>query len=369
MLFVMLQPVASPAFGQDGSTPPSGKKLVVGVVQDPPYLIKKDDGEWTGFSVDIWKAIDSELNIPYEFREMDFAELLDSLKDNKIDISIDGFFLLAERERYMDFTVPIGSARLALATLPDKIDHPWVAALKIFFSWGIVRVFCMLIVLLSLLGFLLWVIERVHNPEHFGGGFIKGIGSGIYWIGSTLASGVCFGISLKSLTGRVMGLIWSLACAVILSALTASLTTSLVQSKNMTGTVNEEMLRHMRIAGIESSVESVILKKINGTYNLYHAEEDALRAVLNRDVDGYLYDEITLHYYRDNGYRDKITVYPTNLKRYSLAYGLPKNSSYRTRINTALMDLMEKPEWAWILSRYGIGQNFEEIQSVPFKHR
>ena len=229
---------------------------------------------------------------------MEFSRLLESLKENKIDLAIDGFFLLAEREKYMDFTVPLGSTRLALATLPDRLDHPWIAALKIFFSWAIMKIIVLLLIILCVLGFVLWYIERGHNPEHFGGGLIHGIGSGIYWVGSTLASGTCFGISLKTLTARGLGLVWMLLCTLMFSALTASLTTSLTASKNMVSTVSEETLRHMRIAGIKGSAEATVLERMNATsYVLYNTEEDALKAIFNKEVEGYLYDEITLRYY------------------------------------------------------------------------
>jgi ABC-type amino acid transport substrate-binding protein len=367
VLVALLQTVPFAALGQDGTAFPEPKKLIVGVVHDPPYLIKNENGEWSGFSVDIWRAVESELKTPSEFKEMRFSEALNSLKDNTIDIAIDGFFLLAERARYMDFTIPIGSTRLALATLPGKVEHPWKAALKIFLSWGIMKIIGLLLLTLGALGLILWHIEREHNPEHFGGDLVKGIGSGVYWIGSTLASGVCTGVSLKSLTGRIMGLVWMLACAIILSALTASLTTSLFMSKNMSNTLDSEAIRRMHVAGIEGSAEVIVLKKINGKYTLYNTEEDALNAVLNQEVDGYLYDEITLQYYKDKDYKNKIAVYPTNLKRFSFAYGLPKNSPLRTRVNIALMDFMEKPDWQFLLSRYGIGQNFEKIESNPFR--
>lgn len=366
----MLQPVPFPAFGQDESNSPANGIFIVGVVNDPPYLIKGNNGEWNGFSADLWKAVAKELKVPYEFKEMEFSKLLDSLKENKIDLAIDGFFLLAERQKYMDFTVPLGSTRLAVATLPDKLDHPWIGALKIFFSWGIIKIIVLLFVAISLLGFLLWFIERMHNPEHFGGGFLHGIGSGIYWVGSTLASGVCFGISLKSLAARALGLFWMLVCTVMLSALTASLTSSLTVSINMANTVSEETLRHIRIAGIKGSAEATVLERMNGMrYTLYNTEEDALKAVLNKEVDACLYDEITLRYFSGNDYKDKITVYPTNMKRFSFAYGLPKDSPWRTKINVALMDFMEKPDWEFLLSRYGIGQNFEEIPYAPFNIR
>ena len=368
LLFAMLYPVPFPAFGQDGKIFPAGRKLAVGVVNDPPYLIKGQNGEWTGFSVDIWKAVAEELKVPYEFKEMEFSSLLGSLKENKIDLAIDGFFLLAEREKYMDFTVPLGSTRLAVATLPDRLDHPWIGALRVFFSWGIIKIIAPLFVVLSLLGFLLWFIERTHNPEHFGGGFLHGIVSGIYWLGSTLASGGCFGISLKSLTARALGLFWMLVSTVMISALTASLTTTLTMKINMANTVSEETLRHMRIAGIKGSTEASVLERLNGArYTLYNNQEDALKAVFDKEADAYLYDEITLQYYSSNIYKDKITVYPTNFKRFSFAYGLPKGSPWRSRIDVALMDFMEKPDWAFLLSRYGIGQNFEGIPYTPFK--
>ena len=366
----MLQPVPLPAFGQDGPTFPAGEKLIVGVVNDPPYLMKGKDGEWTGFSINIWEAVAKEIKVPYEFKEMEFSKLIEALKENKIDVSIDGFFLLAEREKYMDFTVPLGSSRLAVATLPDKLDHPWIGALKILFSWSIMKIIVPLLMILCILGFLIWYIEREHNPEHFGGGFIRGVGSGIYWVGSTLASGSCFGISLNSLAARGLGLVWMLVCTLLISALTASLTTSLSASKHMASTVSDVTLRHMRIAGIKGSAEVAALQKMNATsYILYNTEEDALRGICNKEVDGYLYDEITLSYYRYNNFKDKIAVYPTNLRRFSFAYGLPKNSRWRTKINFALMKFMEKPDFAFLLSRYGIGQNFEEIPYVPFSDR
>lgn len=363
----MLQTIAFPAFGQDGPAFPAGEKLIVGVVNDPPYLMKVGNGEWTGFSIDIWEAVAKELKVPYEFKEMEFSKLLESLKENKIDVAIDGFFLLAEREKFMDFTVPLGSTRLAVATLPDKLDHPWIGALKILFSWSIMKIIVPLLMILCIMGFLIWYIERKHNPEHFGGGFMHGIGSGIYWVGSTLASGSCFGISLNSLAARGLGLVWMLVCTLLFSALTASLTTSLSASKNMANTVSEETLRHMRIAGIKGSAEATVLERMNATsYTLYNTQQNALRAIFNKEVEGYLYDEITLRYYSHKDYKDKIVVYPTSLRRFSFAYGLPKNSPWRTKIDVALMKIMEKPDWAFLLSRYGIGQNFEEIPYTPF---
>ena len=84
--------------------------------------------------------------------------------------------------------------------------------------------------------------------------------------------------------------------------------------------------------------------------------------MLNREIEGFLYDEITLRYYKENDYKDKISIFPTGFKRISFAFGLPKESPLRKKVNYALLSLMEKPDWAFLLKRYGLGENFEEIQ-------
>jgi polar amino acid transport system substrate-binding protein len=339
--------------------------LVVGVVQDPPYIFKGKDGEWTGLNLDIWKAVAQELKVSYVLKEMTFNQLLDSLKEGSIDLSIEGFFVTAERATLMHFSFPFGNTRLAVAMLPEKAAHPWLAAMKIFFSWGTFKVAGVFCVILGVLGFLFWLIERRSNPEDFGGAPIKGVGTGIYWVGSTLASGVCFGITLKSVSARILGLLWMLVCALALSALIASLTTALTESRARVEVIEEDSLRHMHLGGIKGSTESTVLRGLGGEYILFPGEEDALKGVINRQIDGFLYDELTLSYFRDHDYKGKIVVLPTGLRRFFFGFGLPCGSPWSGKIDAALLTLMEKPDWAFLLKRYGLGENFDVKTTGP----
>jgi polar amino acid transport system substrate-binding protein len=363
VLLALLHPADATALPQETSPHPGSQKLVIGVVHDPPYLVKEKNGQWSGLNADIWKSVAEQLNVAYEFKEMPFYELIDALKTGGIDLSIESFFVMADRERFMDYSFAFGSTRLAVATLNEKMDHPWWLAIKLFFSWGTLKIVGLLCLCLCILGFVFWLIERKENPDHFGGGTMQGLSSGIYWVGSTLASGTCFGVALKSVTARVLGLIWMLLCAVALSALIASLSSSLSTARLTTEVINNDTLRHMHLGGVEGSAELGVLKKINGKYSVYAGEEDVLQAMLHGTVEGFLYDEITLHYYRDNNHKGRISVYPTNLRRSPFAFGLPKNSPWRSKINVALLDLMEKPDWEFLLSRYGLSTNFEERPS------
>jgi polar amino acid transport system substrate-binding protein len=339
-----------------------GKKLIVGVLHDPPYIIKEKDGQWNGVNVDIWRTVAQDLKLDYEFREMTFSALLDALEKKTIDISIDAFFVLSEREKRIDFATFLGSAKIGVAVLPEKIQHPWWTAVTIVFSWGNLKILGVLFLCLCVLGIILWLIERKNNPDHFGGGKIKGIGSGIYWVGSTLASGVCFGVALKSFSARIIGLTWMFLCAIALSAMIASLTNAISENRAKGDIVTDEQLRQMHLGGVNGSAVTVALAKLGSKYKLYDKDEDALKGVLKGEIDGYLYDVITLNYYRDNDYKDKIIVYQTNFKSFFFAFGLPQHSPLLEKINIALLSLMERPDWGLLLKRYGLEENFEEIR-------
>lgn len=369
LLFALFCPASLLPSTQDHSKIQTGKPLVVGILHDPPYIIKNRSGEWTGLNVDLWRTIVQDLKVNYVFKEMTFPNLLKALKSKEIDISIEAFFMLSERIRDIEFSVPLGSTRLAVATLPGRLDHPWFAAVKLFFSWGTLKVAGILLIVLVILGFFFWLVERRSNPEHFGEGFVRGFVTGIYWVGSTLASGVCIGVTLKSLMARILGLIWMLSCAVALSALIASLTTSLSLSRLQAQTVDGNTLRHMRLGGIEGSLESTVIKDLGGRYVLFKTEAEAFQALFRNEIDGYLHDEVTLHYYMDNDYKDRISIDPTELKRYAVAFGLPKESPWRVQINASLLSFTEKKDWATLLNRYGLGQNFEEVSASPRRGR
>jgi len=368
-LITALLTSASVAAPQVGAPPPGSQVLVVGVTDDPPYLLKGKDGNWTGINVDIWKAVASELRVDYVFKEMTFDELLNAMKAGSVDMSIEAFFVTADRAKWMYYSFPFGNTRLALATLPEKAAHPWWSAIKIFFAWGTIKVIGVFFLILCALGFLFWLIERKDNADHFGGGFIKGVGAGMYWVGSTLTSGVCLGISLKSVSARVLGLMWMLVCAVALSALIASLTTALTESRAMVDMVSEHTLRQMQLAGIKGSAETATIRQLGGRHTFYPAEGEALKALMRREVDGFLYDEITLNYYKLNDYKGKIVVSPTGLRRFSYGFGFPWGSPWRGKVDAALLNLMEKPDWAFLLNRYGLGENFEEKPMVILKKR
>ena len=52
---------------------PSGgspAELIIGIKLAPPFAYKRQDGTWTGLSVDLWQRIADSLQLQYKFEEV-----------------------------------------------------------------------------------------------------------------------------------------------------------------------------------------------------------------------------------------------------------------------------------------------------------
>jgi polar amino acid transport system substrate-binding protein len=343
------------------------RPLVVGITNDPPFTIKVQEGVWEGLNVEIWNYLAREMNVSFVLKEFEPAEMVRRLGAGEIDLTICSLYVSADRARIFDFSVPIGSSRVALATLPDKIEHPVWGALRIFLSWGTVKVVASLAFLLFLAGLVVWLIERKRNPESFGGGPIRGLISGVYWVGSTLASGVCVGINLKSLPGRIVGLLWMFICALVLSAFVAGLTSSLTLTR-LNRSIDAKALRSLRLGAISGSIYAATLNKMHIRYRSFQGLDDALKAVLDNSIDGLLYGETTLRYYTQRDYRKRLSVYPIAYRRLPYAFGIAPGSPLHKPLNVALLKFMEDPLWEPLLERFDLSDAAPESDGFV-RHR
>jgi ABC-type amino acid transport substrate-binding protein len=362
VLFISLDN-ADASLIKNRSLAPIEKHLIVGVTNDPPFTYKYENGQWVGLNIDIWTHVAHTLNLKYEIKEYTISDLLTAIQRGKVDVSISKLRLTPERAMLFDFSIPIGFTHIALATLPEKASNPWWMALQVLIFWGILKIFVSIVIILIIVGLIVWLIERRSNPDHFGGGIKRGVAAGIYWVGSTLASGVCIGVNLKSLPGRIFGLLWMFICVMALSAFIASLAASLTTRNIMKSVVDESTLVNIHLGAITSGVGEQIVKSIGGEYTLFATPKDALEAVISRNIEGFVYDEMTLNYLAEKEYKGKVVIQLTNLGGNQYAFLFPTGSQLLQPVNFAILKAMSGPDWRIILNRYGLGEDFEQKQT------
>jgi len=102
----------------EAQQPPLPRRtLIVGTKESPPFSMKDPDGSWTGISIGLWQQIAAELDLTYEFRELDLKQLLDGVKNRSLDAAVAALTITPEREKIFDFTHTYYTTGLGIALL------------------------------------------------------------------------------------------------------------------------------------------------------------------------------------------------------------------------------------------------------------
>ncbi len=82
----------------------------------PPFEMQAPDGKgFTGFDIDLFKAIGEEAGLEIQFQSMPFDGLIPALQSQTIDAAISGMTITAERAETVDFARPYFQSGLAIA--------------------------------------------------------------------------------------------------------------------------------------------------------------------------------------------------------------------------------------------------------------
>ena len=81
-------------------------KLLVAVVDAPPFYIKTPDGRWEGLSIELWHGVAQKLGVQYELREYkSFGEIVAAVENKEVDV-ITAMPVTKRTEILMDFSNP-----------------------------------------------------------------------------------------------------------------------------------------------------------------------------------------------------------------------------------------------------------------------
>lgn len=87
----------------------------------PPYEMRNDKGELTGFDIELTNIIAKRLDKKVEWLDMSFDGLIPALMTNKVDIVAAGLSATAERARVVSFTLPYEISFSAFVMKSDNL--------------------------------------------------------------------------------------------------------------------------------------------------------------------------------------------------------------------------------------------------------
>jgi len=318
--------------------------LVVGTKESPPFSMKDPDGNWTGMSIDLWRQIAAELNLTYEFRELDLKQLLDGVKDRSLDVAVAALTITSEREKNFDFTHAYYSTGLGIA-VASKARNPWLAVVRRFLSFAFLKIVLSLALLLLVVGFLVWWFERKKNPQQFNGSVAKGIGAGFWWSAVTMTT-VGYGDKAPiTFAGRVAALVWMFVGIILISSFTAAITSSLTVSQLGSVVKGPEDLPGVTVGTIVNTTSESYLEQIRIAYLSYKTPQEGLTALKNDEIDALVYDAPMLRYYIHRDYPGALHVLPKRLLQQNYGIAVTSNSPLREQINVVLLQKIREQAW------------------------
>jgi ABC-type amino acid transport substrate-binding protein len=352
LLAVVVVLWAAGAHAQGAAESVEARRIVVGTMREPPFVLRGDDGQWNGLSIELWKRIAADLKAPLELREFDYdaAGLLAALERREIDAAVAAIAVTHEGETRFDFSHPYFAAGLGILTRTEQGGGvlATVAGLVSSQAAGIVAA---LLLLLVVIGTLIWLLER-RQGAHFDRRPLQGIGDGVWWAAVTMTT-TGYGDKVPvSWRGRALALVWMFASIMLVSLFSASLASSFVVNQLKSGVTGPADLPRVRVAVVSGSPGEEWSTLQGLDVRPFPFVIQASKALQRGEVQALVHDRAILgHMIREYGWRD-LQLLPHTLAVRDYAVALPQDSALKEPINRALLKTLHQPIWKDVVQKY-----------------
>ena len=332
--------------------------LIVGYNINAPFIYE-NKGKLEGINYRMWQKITANDNTFYQFEYHPLDSLLLGLSKGTIDIGLSPLTITGDRIKEFDFSFPyyISHSSVVIKELStgDKI--------KSFFSsisiLNLLKVLGTLFILLAVFGFLVWIFEHKKNDE-FGGG-IKGFWNGLWWSAVTMTTVGYGDKSPKTTGGRIVGLIWMFAAIILISSITAGITSSLTVKK--LGWTNNDLssFKDVTIGTISKSATEQRLKD-NYWDNLksYHTIDELLQALIKDEIQVATHDDPVLRYAinHNKAYKDiKFLDLRFNQSLYAVGFSKGLDNKKKEELSDKIFQFSEGNDWKILLTKNKLIEN------------
>lgn len=327
-------------------------KVLVGTMRVPPFVLRGDDGVWGGLSIDLWKLIADEMQLPFEFRDYDYdpAGLLAAVEQGEIDVAVAAIPVTHDGETRFDFSHPYFAADLGIVVHADP-DPSILGTVISFLTLRTLGAVATLLGLLFVVGSLIWLLER-RQQTHFDPRPLRGIGEGIWWAAVTMTT-TGYGDKVPiGWRGRSLAIVWMFSSIFLISLFSATLASSFVVDRLRTGITSIADLARAPVGAVTGSAGEQWLGDQGISARSYSFVIQASKALQRGDVHALVYERAILGYMiKEYGWRD-LEILPHTLAVRDYAIAIRPDSPLKEQINRALLKVIHRPDWKETVQRY-----------------
>jgi polar amino acid transport system substrate-binding protein len=312
-----------------------GTEITVATRIIAPFVIKEGAG-LSGFSVDLWNAIGTELGIKSRFVTYDMLpKLLEAVRGGQNHVGIAAISITSKRGETLEFSQPM--FRSGLSIMVPANGHS-LDVMGIMLSSGMLKAIGIFLLILLIPAHIIWFLARGRDDGlPISQKYIPGIFDAVFWCAESM--GGAAQAHPRRIFARLAAIIWIYAGIVLISYFTAFATTSLTM-QTLRGEINGPGdLRNKRVAAVEGSTSATYAGELGATIGAYKNFDAAAEAVLNGKAQAAVYDTPIIMYYAKNEPRVQIAGPQFRPESYGIAF--PLGSPLRRPVDQALLKLVE----------------------------
>jgi polar amino acid transport system substrate-binding protein len=339
----------SPALAQ-GETP----QVHVAAYVVAPFVIE-ENGSLTGFSIDLWNAIATQLKVKTSYQVMaNMSALEEAMRLKRADVIASPVIVTLPRFEEFDCSLPILEAGLQIMARDTgetvKSSSALEDLLMMLFSRTTLVWLGIALILMIIPAHLVWLFERRSKDEIVSSAnYFPGILGAITWALS------CLVMQAQTMPrqwfGRMIAVLWMFVGVVFVASYTARLTTTLTvqRIKSISG---PQDLRGQKVATIANTTAADYLRRYDARVQVFDQPDQMFRALLNKEVVAVVSESPLVRYYAAHDGKGRVQLVGTEFNTAPLAIVVQSNSSLRRKVNVALFALRQNGTYEQLYDKW-----------------
>lgn len=322
--------------GQD-----QAEKIKVGYAGSAPFVI---DDKTEGIVFDIWKQIAYSLGrqdtlLPFNSVE----EGISAIKLGSIDILIGPTTINSERASEIAFSQPYYNTEMAILA-PVRDLSVWERIRPVFSETFLFAVIGLLLIL-TLVGFLFWLVEGRRQEDVYGEKLPHGIGSGI-WLAIVTMTTVGYGdYAPRTPGGRIVMGAWMVVSLILATSFVAGIATTFSQTARIENTITSmEQLKDQKVAVPDYQKIMSRVRNAGGTPIAVNSVTEGYKMLLDRKVDALIYDEVPLEYIFETKVKEDFVLSKRRIEPQYYGFVFPVGSSLKREVDVQIIRMQENQE-------------------------
>lgn len=326
----------------------SDKTLRVITVERRPFSLL-NDGVYSGFSIDLWRAVAKDLGRQTEFSTSPtFSGMLDAVQTGSADVAIANISITSKREAVIDFSHPIFDSGLQIMM---RVHDSSSGILSTLFTWEIFGWLALGGLVLFAAATLMWFFERRSQP-FFQHTYREGIWRSFWWALNVVVNGGFEERVPHTWPGRIFAVLLVIASLFVVSIFVAKITATITVGELRSSVQSLSDLYGKRVGTTKGSTSEAYLKENSVRYRTF-ADIDSLFIKLEQgELDAIVHDAPILAYYAQTQGKGFLQTVGKIFHKEKYGIVLKQGSSLVEPVNLSLLRLRENGTYQSLIDKW-----------------